>query len=277
MEQLKNRLQSILSAVPPAQRVVVLVAIAVLAVTVVIFGRWLTQPSYTLLYSNLDDKALSQVIGELDSQGVPYKIEGGGSQIMVPRQQVYTVRASLAEAGVAGEALPEGYELLDGQGLAVSDFKQRVDYKRALEGEISKTLMAMNGIESASVRLAMPEEQLFSEDQKPVTASVLVGTATTLNQDQVDTVVFLVSSAVEGLNPGNVTVADATGNVLSAPGDAGGAGALGDRNMQLQRQYEAALASDVQRLLTNVTPEAAASVVVHADLNFDETSTESET
>ena len=277
MDQFKNRLQSILSAVPPAQRVVVLVALAVLTVTVVIFARWLTQPSYTLLYSNLDDKALSQVIGELDSQGISYKIEGGGSRIMVPRQQVYQVRASLAEAGVAGEAVPKGYELLDGQGLAVSDFKQKVDYQRALEGEISKTLMAMDGVESASVRLAMPEEQLFSDEQKPVTASVLMGTPTALNQDQVDTVVFLVSSAVEGLAPGNVTVADSTGNVLSAPGDAGGSGGVGDRNMQLQREYEAALASDVQRLLTNVTPAAAASVVIHAQLNFDETQTESET
>jgi flagellar M-ring protein FliF len=278
MEQLKQRISGMAAALPPGQRVSAMAAIVVVAVVGMMFFRWVSTPSYTLLFGNLDDKALSEVIGELDAQGVPYKIEAGGSQVLVPRAQVYEARASMAEAGVgANQSGPAGYEILEGQGFAVSDFRQRVDYQRALEGELSKTLMAMNGVEAATVRLAIPEEQVFEDEQQPVTASVLLTTNTQLPPEQVESVVFLVSSAVEGLDPKSITVADSNGTVLSAPGDDAIAG-VGDRTLRQTRSFEQALAGDVARLLSGVggSPHVP-SVVVRAELNFDETETETET
>ncbi len=276
MEQIGQRIRGLLAMTTPAQQVGIVVSVVVLALASVAFVRWLTTPSYALLYANLDDQGLSQVVQELEAQGVPYRIEGGGSRVMVPQDQVYRVRASLAEAGVSGQTLPPGYELFDEQGLGATDFQQRVDYQRALEGELARTLMAMDGIQGASVRLAIPERSPFAQDQPEVTASVLVDPAVPLPEQQVRAIVFLVANAVPGLTPEGVTVADTEGTVLAVPGD-DPLGLVGGRTFELTREYERALASDVQRLLASVPGGATASVVVRAELNFDQTSVETET
>ncbi len=276
MEQLKHRIRGFLAMTTPAQQVGIVVCLIVLALAAVAFVRWLTTPSYALLYANLDDQGLAQVVQELDAQGVPYRIEGGGSRVMVPQDQVYRVRASLAEAGVSGQTLPPGYELFDEQGLGATDFQQRVDYQRALEGELARTLMEMDGIAGASVRLAIPERSPFEQGRPDVTASVLVDPAAPLSEQQVRSIVFLVANAVPGLTPEAVTVADTGGTVLAAPGD-DPLGFTGGRTLELTREYERALAADVQRLLASVPGGQTASVVVRAQLNFDQTSTETET
>ena len=277
MDKLRTRIRGLLSIVPPSQRVVIVAAVALLVAGMVVFGRWLTAPSYTLLYSDLDDKALAEVIDQLDTQKVPYKLDGGGSQILVPRQEVYKVRAALAKSGVGGSSAPAGYELLDSNSLATSDFKQRIAYRRALEGELSKTIMAMDGIDNATVRLALPSDSLFEEDRKPETASVLVHSSKPLSSSQVQAVVFLVSASVEGLDPGTVTVADATGQVLTAAGQDGLPGTGQDRNAAQKKEYESGLVSQIQGLLGAASGQQVASVVVNADLDFDQASTETET
>jgi flagellar M-ring protein FliF len=276
MDQLKQRIRGFLAMTTPAQQVGIVVSVVVLVLGGAAFLRWLTSPSYALLYANLDDKGLAQVVQELDAQGVPYRIEGGGSRVMVPQDQVYRVRAQLAEAGISGQTLPPGYELFDQQGMGATDFQQRVDYQRALEGELARTLMEMDGIRGASVRLAIPERSPFAQDQPAVTASVLVDPAMPLSEQEVRSIVFLVANAVPGLTPEGVTVADTRGTVLAAPGP-DPVGLVGGRTFELTREYERALAADVQRLLANVPGGAGASVVVRAQLNFDQTSVESET
>jgi flagellar M-ring protein FliF len=271
----RERLQKLIATLPVAHRVVIATALVALVMLAVVFGRWVTAPSYTVLYSGLDDAAVAGVITELDSAGVPYKLEGGGSRVLVPRDQLYTTRASLASAGLGGATTPPGYELLDDQGLSVSDFRQRVDYKRALEGELSKTLSAMDGIRAATVHLVVPEKELFADRQEPVTASVLLDTLRPLNAGEVETVTFLTTSSVEGLDMGGVTVADVKGNVLHAPGEAGGPSTTTNRNMRQTREFEQALAEDVTKLLSRVAG-GPASVVVRAALNFDEQQTERE-
>ena len=276
MDKLRTRIRDLLSIVPPSQRVVIVAAVALLIAGMVVFGRWLTAPSYTLLYSDLDDKALAQVIDQLDTQKVSYKLEGGGSQVLVPRQEVYKIRAELAKNGLGGSSAPAGYELLDENSLATSDFKQRITYRRALEGELSKTVMAMDGIDNATVRLALPSDSLFEQDRKPETASVLIHSSKPLSSSQVQAVVFLVSSSVEGLEPGNVTVADATGQVLTAAGQDGLPGTGQDRNASQKKEYESGLVSQIQGLLGAASGQQVASVVVNADLDFDQATTERE-
>ncbi len=272
----KARFSAFVRTLPTAHRVGIVAAIAVLVMASVVFARWITTPTYTLLYSGLDDAAVAEVVQELDGLGVAYRLEGG-ARILVPRDQLYETRASLASAGVAGKTTPPGYELLDDQGLSISDFRQKVDYQRAVEGELAKTLMAMDGIDRASVHLAIPEEELFAEQRKPVTASVLVGTNRTLDEAEVEAITFLVSSSVEGLDASNITVADASGAVLHAPGDAAGSTVLTSRQQRQTREFEQALSEDLSSLLTRVTGGTPASVVVRASMNYDESETQTET
>lgn len=274
---IRDRITGFVRALPVAHRVAIAAALAALGMLGVLFVGWITTPTYTLLYSGLDDAALAAVIDGLETQGVPYRLEAAGSRVLVPREQLYATRASLAAEGVAGPTRPPGYELLDGQGLSVSDFRQRVDYQRALEGELARTLMAMEGIRAATVHLVMPEEELFAERQQPVTASVLLGTVRSLTETEVEAVTFLVASSVEGLEVGQITVADASGTVLHAPGDVGGSSVATNRNLRQTREFEKALAGDITTLLGQVTGGTPASVVVRSTLDFDELATETET
>jgi len=267
----RDKLVGIVKAIPVAHRVVIAVAVVVLVLAAKLFMGWASQPSYTVLSSGLDDKELASVINELESQGVPYKIENGGTRILVPQKDLATTRAKLAEAGVGGGVEPQGYEILKDQGLSMSDAMQQVNFRRALEGELEKALMAMDGINTAKVQLVVPDEALFTEDQAPATAAVLLDTKTELTDTQVEAITYLVSSSVEGLTTDHITITDTKGRVLSAPGGANGAGGSA-KNLQATRQFEALLTSDVQRLLSAYD----AQVVVKADLNFDATHTESE-
>ena len=272
---MKDRLTTLLRNIPVAHRVTVGIAAAVFLLLAVVFVRWASEPSWTVLYSGLDDAAVSTVIDELESSGTPYRIEGGGSRILVPREQLYTTRASLAEAKVGGATTPAGYELLEEQGLTVSDFRQQVDYQRALEGELSRTLQAMEAIDSATVRLVLPERELFSDDQQPATASVLLRTARPLDGNEVEAITFLVANSVEGLAPTDISVADVDGTMLAVPGADGELGSVSNRRLRQTRAFEKSLSTDVTQLLQS-SLGTGASVVVRADLDYDERTTEQE-
>ncbi len=271
-----NSLRRIFSELTVAQRIGVGAAGIVVILAAVAFVSWVSTPSYTVLYSNIDDTQLAQVIDALEADSVPYKLEGGGSRVLVPKNRVYQVRASLASAGIQGAVVPKGYELLDSQGLSVSDFRQRVDYQRALEGELARTLAAMETVRSATVHLVMPEEALFAENQKPVQASVLIDPTSTVSQSDVDAITYLVSSSVEGLEPDQVTVATTDGQVLHAAGVEGPA-TVGNTRLRMTREFETTVADDVQAMLSNLLGPGRSSVVVRAVLDFDERSVESET
>lgn len=267
-----DRLGAIVRALPPAQRAGIVVAGVVLIMAAVPFFQWITTPSYALLYTELDDRELAEVTTELDATGVDYRLEG--ARVLVPRDELHRTRATLAEAGVSGTPTVPGYELLDAQSLGVSDFRQRVDLQRAWEGELTRTLQAMDAIDMASVRLVIPEDALFAEQQTPPSAAVLVRTRTSLSAGQIDAITLLVSSAVEGLDANNVTVTDTDGTVLHAPGD-GIVGGVTDRQQRMTREFEESLAADLGQILQRAT-NAPASAVVRASLDFDESETETE-
>lgn len=271
--ELKDRLAGLIRTLPPAQRAGLAVAAVVLMMAAVPFIQWVATPSYTLLFAGLEDRELAEVTGELDAQNISYQLDG--SRVLVPHDQVHRVRANLAEAGVSATPVVPGYELLDDQALGLSDFRQRVDLQRAVEGELVRTLTAMNAIETATVRLVMPEEALFSDRQTPPSASVLVRTYGQLDRQQTQAITLLIASAVEGLDADNVTIADTNGQVLHAPGD-GTVGGVTDRQQQRTREFEQAMAHEISELLQRAT-DAPASVVVRASLDFDEIATETET
>lgn len=274
---MQSKLAATIADLPLAQRIVAGSAAVVLLLAMIAFGQWISSPTYTVLYSDIDDAQLATVITQLDSDNIDYKLEGGGSRVLVPKADVYKVRASLAASGIQAGVTPQGYELLDEQGLSVSDFRQRVDYQRALEGELARTLTAIESIPYANVHLVIPEDALFAEDEEPVSASVLVDSIRELTQGEIETITFLVGSAVEGLEPSDVTVAHVSGQVLHAAGEASTTSGIGNSNLRMTREFEDTLAADVGRLLASVVGANRSSVVVRAEMNFDERSTESET
>ena len=239
--------------------------------------RWAAAPSYAPLYTNLSSSDAAAVVEQLQADGVPYEITGGGSTITVPQADVYSTRISMSGEGLPAGSGEGGYALLDNQDISTSQFKEQTDFKRAMEGELATTIEAIDGVETAVVHLALPPKEVFVEEQDPATASVLVATSagTDLGSDQVQAIVHLVASSIDGLDPTHVTVADSRGRVLSTPGEEGG-GLASTRTQQVE-EYQDQLNHRVQTMLDEVLGAGNSTVQVTAVLDFDKAVTESTT
>lgn len=259
------------------QKVVAVLGTAALLLAGFLVFRWAATPSYSPLFGNLSSADASAVIDKLDAEGISYKIAGGGSTIMVPKDKVYSTRIALSGAGLPSGSSESGYAILDKQSFSSSQFQEQTSFKRAMEAELSKTIEAINGVQSAVVHLALPEKQVFADEQKPATASVLVGTkpGTTLGAEQVQAVIHLVASSVDGLDPEKVTVADSTGRVLST-GSADGGAVASNRNQQVA-DYQSEMSQRIQTLLDRVVGPGNSSVAVTANLDFDKAVSEKTT
>lgn len=269
---LRERARRLTAAFTPSQLVIIGLLGTLVLVGTLAFVRWSSAPSYSVLFSGLDPKDASAVVEKLRADDVPYKLANDGTTVLVPASKVYATRLALTAAGLPRGGVV-GYELLDKQSLTTSDFRQQVDYQRALEGELTRTLMAVEGVEAATVHLAIPKERLFTDDQQPVRASVLLRTSGPLPEDSVQGIVHLVASSVPGLTPENVTVADASGQVLSNGSSPSG---TSSRELRLTQQYENQLAAKASSMLAQAFGPGRAVVRVSAQLNFDERERESE-
>lgn len=264
-----TRARDTFSTFTTGQKAVAVVGTAALLVAAVMVFRWASTPSYAPLYSDLSGADASAVIEELDAQGIPYEITGGGGTVMVPRSQVYETRIALS-----GQGLPAGsdggYSILDDQGITTSEFKETTDFKRAMEGELAAAIEAIDGVETAVVTLAIPEKEVFADEQEPAKASVLIDAThgTTLGDEQVQAIVHHVSYGVDGLDPKNVTVSDTTGAVLTQTGDESGA-ATGGQRSEMVEEFQSNMQARIQTVLDRVVGPGNSTATVTADLDFD--------
>lgn len=263
----------------PGQKAVTVAAIIALAIGGYFFATWASKPAYAPLFSNLSTKDASAIVESLQKTGTAYELANDGTTIMVPQDQVYDLRLQLSGEGLPGES-DTGYALLDQQGITTSDFMQHTNYQRALEGELSNTIKSIEGVEAATVHLVMPQKDVFADDQNKTTASVLVQTSPSepLDNQQVQAIVHLVASSVEGLDPTQVTVAGADGKILSTGGGqavATGAGDSGSDSATVSFQNR--LNSSLQNMLDAVVGPGHSVVTTTAELDFDNTTTQSET
>jgi flagellar M-ring protein FliF len=272
-----KRVTSTFAAFTPGQKAVTLLGVVALVIGGVLFARWASTPSYSPLFSNLSSTDASAIVDKLNSSGTPYQLSDGGATILVPQSQVYDLRLKMSGQGLPAQS-DTGYSLLDKQGVTTSDFMQNVDYQRALEGELDKTIKSIDGVQAASVHLAIPQKDVFSSDSQKPTASVLVTTALgrTLGPDQVQSIVHLVAASVVGLDPNQVTVADAAGNVLST-GNGQTISAAGSTRTQQTTDFEQRMDDAVQKMLASVVGPGHAVVKTTADLDYDQTETKSQT
>src|SRR5256886_4330152 len=272
-----KRLAKTFGAFTPGQKAVTLIGVVVLGVGGFFFANWASAPSYAPLFSNLSSTDASAIVDKLNAGGTQYQLADGGATIMVPQSQVYDLRLKMSGQGLPAQT-ETGYSLLDKQGLTTSDFMQNVGFQRALEGELSKTIKSISGVQAAAVHLALPQKDVFATETQKPTASVLVTTALgkTLNPDQVQSVVHLVAASVVGLDPNQVTVADAAGNGLSTGNGQTTSSAASGRNQQTQ-QYEQRMNDALQQMLNSVVGTRPAAVKTTADLGYDQTETKTQT
>jgi flagellar M-ring protein FliF len=260
----------------PGQKAVTIAAVIALAVGAYFFATWASKPTYSILFNNLSTKDASAIVESLQKSGTKYELANDGQTVMVPQDQVNNLRLSLSSEGLPGDA-GTGYSLLDQQGITTSDFMQHTNYQRALEGELSNTIKSIEGVEAATVHLVMPQKDVFADTQDQPTASVLVASKANqpLTSQQVQAIVHLVASSVEGLDPTEVTVAGADGKILSTGGGAA-VGTGGDSGNESQTvAFQNRMNASLQKMLDSVVGPGHAVVTTTAELDFDQTSTTS--
>jgi flagellar M-ring protein FliF len=277
VNQMVSRLGRTLSVYTIGQKLVGGVLLLAVLAGGFVFMRWATAPTYAPLFSNLAGSDASAVVDKLTADGVKYQLTDGGQTVLVPKDQVYAERVKLSGAGLPA-AKDSGYSLLDQQGVTASQFQQQVTYQRAMEGELAKTIQAIDGVRTSVVHLAVPQRDVFLDTQQQSSASVLVDTQPghDLSREQVQSIVHLVASSVQGMQPEQVTVVDGQGQLLSSPDSVTGTAGGADGREQMTADYETRQAAALQAVLDKVLGPGHAVARVTASLQFDSIDTKTE-
>jgi flagellar M-ring protein FliF len=276
LSKLIAQLRDIWGQLGASQRVSVLAATFVLVAGLGTIAFWSSRANYALLYGGLSDTEAAKVVAALDDAKVPYQTGSNGS-IMVPSDKVYSMRMQLAGKGIPqGDGV--GFEIFDKPNFGISDFVQRADYVRAVQGELARTIGQIDEVESARVMIVLPENRLLLDKDKYPTASVFVRVRgnSELQPQSINSIRFLVANSVEGLKPNHVTVVDNLGNVLSADTDDDSLGGLTGSQLAARRNLEQYLAKKGQDMLEKVLGPNQAIVRVSADINYDSQSSTQE-
>ena len=243
----------------------VLALIALLGIS-----RWATAPAMVPLLPGLGVDGVAEVTTKLDEAGVQYELAKGGSEILVDESEFARARVLLARDGLPSKGRP-GFELFDQPSWGMTDFTQRINYRRALEGELERTIGQMRDVESAQVHLAIGQSQAFRRQENPEAASVVLRlrSGARPGADLVEGIASLVASSVDGLNSDKVTVLDDAGRLMSAAVEPGDIGGLTKRQLGLRRDVESYLEMKAEDLVGQVVGAGNVRVRVAADLNFD--------
>ncbi|MAH05956.1 MAG: flagellar M-ring protein FliF [Alphaproteobacteria bacterium] len=252
------------------------VVLALLAFFVFVSLR-VSTPDYSLLYRDLSSADAGQVAAALEVAQIPYQISQDGSSVLAPEDQVGRARMLLAEQGLPNGG-SMGYEIFDKQsGFGTTNFVQNVNQVRALEGELSRTIISLSPIRSARVHLVLPKRELFSRESLPASASVFLGLVpgNSLSREQVVSIQSLVASAVPQLKADDVSIVDSNGNLLARGGEDGDA-LLTQRGEEMRRSYERRVQNNIEELVGNVVGYNKVRANVTVDLKFDRVSTNQE-
>ncbi|MDH4099259.1 MAG: flagellar basal-body MS-ring/collar protein FliF [Nitrospirota bacterium] len=266
-----DQLRTVLGNLTTGQKITMAV---VFALSMLAFGGllyWANKPDYQVLYANLSPDDAGTVIAKLKEQRVPYELSGGGTVVSVPAAQVYETRLQLASQGLP-QGAGVGFEIFDKTQLGMTDFVQKMHFQRALQGELTRTILQLSEVVQARVHIALPEKSLFIDQEKKPTASVVLKLkgGALLSRDQVNGIVHLVASSVEGLAPSGVTVVDMHGKILSANSDDSAIGRMTTSQLEYQRKIEKDLEKQVQTMFEGIMGPGKAITRVTASLDFSQ-------
>jgi flagellar M-ring protein FliF len=267
MDQLKKLL---LSLTPRQLASILIVAITVVG-GVVAFSRWERDASLRPLFTGLAPQDASAIVEKLRESGVDYKIANNGTELLAPEDKVPELRLQMAGAGLP-KAGPVGFEIFDKTNFGITDFAEHVNYQRALEGELERSVMAISDVQQARVHVSLPKDSVFTDDREPAKASVLVGLrpGARLSSANVIAITNLVSSAVEGLTPDKVSVIDMNGNLLSRPHPNGlqDPEQASEASLEYQQAVEHDLAAKINNTLEPLLGEDRFRTGVSADIDM---------
>lgn len=254
----------------PGSRKATLVMVALLTMASMLTFVYLTnQEDYRVLFSNLGSEDASNILTKLNERKIPYQLSPSGDIISVPSGKVAEIRLELAAAG-----LPHGggvgFEIFDNKSFGATEFEQQLNYRRALQGELARTINSLDEIQQSRVHIVLPKASLFIEQQKKPTASVTVKlkAGRKLKGSQIDGIGHLVASSVEGLNHDDVMIVDSQGNMLSKNRGDSNLARLSSSQTEYQRNIEREIATKIQTMLENVVGQGKAVARVNADLDF---------
>ncbi|EPF0313245.1 flagellar basal-body MS-ring/collar protein FliF [Enterobacter chuandaensis] len=262
-----ERIKSILSSLRSSPKLLLVICGAAALSVIIALMFWAKEPDYRVLFSNISDEEGGAIVAQLSQLNVPYRIDTPGGVIMVPASQVHEVRMKLAQQGLP-KGGSVGFELLDQEKFGVSQFTEQVNYQRALEGELARTIENLGPIQSARVHLATPKPSMFVREQKKPTASVTVNLlqGRTLDDSQVVAITHLISSAVTGLAAESVTIVDQRGNLLTQSGLRG----LQTAHLKYTNEIETDYQQRIQRILAPLVGDENIRAQVTAQIDFTE-------
>lgn len=248
-------------------KIPLMVAGAAAVAIIVAMVLWAKQPDYRTLYSNLSDQDGGAIVTQLTQMNIPYRFSDTGGALEVPADKVHELRLRLAQQGLPkGGAV--GFELLDQEKFGISQFSEQVNYQRALEGELARTIETLGPVKTARVHLAMPKPSLFVREQKSPSASITVSLepGRAMDEGQISAVVHLVSSAVAGLPPGNVTLVDQAGHLLTQSNTSGRD--LNDAQLKYAGDVEGRIQRRIEAILSPIVGNGNVHAQVTAQIDF---------
>ena len=267
--QFFSQLVETLKSLPTSKRLSILVVALITLISIVVFVVFVNQKEYKTLFSNLSTEDAGEIVAALQEKKIPYKISSAGDSILVPAEYVSELRLDMATSG-----LPKGggvgFEIFDNNNFGVTDFVQQLNYQRALQGELSRTINGLDEIQHSRVHIVIPKKSLFVEKQAKPTASVIIKLKTSrkLRASQVEGIASLVACSVEGLSPEEVMIVDSRGNILSAAKSGSQLSKQTDSQMEFQRNVEKNLTDRIQTMLEKVVGEGKVVARVSATLDF---------
>jgi flagellar M-ring protein FliF len=274
MQDILHVLQNLWNGLTWPRRISIIASALAVVVGLGSVAFFASRPKFGLLYSGLNQQDAAAIVQQLDEKNIPYELSSGGSTIMVPSAHVHKFRLEMAAQGIP--RMPDGgtgvgFELFDKPAFGMSDFMQKANYYRALQGELARTIRQMDGVQDARVMLHVPEERLFTRDRRESKASVFLKTPGNmqLQPAQIKAIQYLVANGVEGLQPSRVAVVDSSGNALAEDMSDNTFASLNRTQQQFVREVEDRLNGKAQTMLDRVIGPGQAVVRLNADLNFD--------
>jgi flagellar M-ring protein FliF len=249
------------------RKIMLMLGVAAVVTVMTAVWMWGQQPDYRVLFANFSDRDGGAIVAELEKMNIPYKYAEGGGAVLVPADRVHDARLKLASQG-----LPKGgnvgFELMENQKLGSSQFIEQVNFQRAMEGELARSIESVSAVQAARVHLAMPKDSIFVSEQKQPTASVLLNLhpGRVLDPQQVSAIVHLVASSVPELSPKNVTIVDQNGNLLSDTSKAASANGMDPSQIKYVQDLQQNVVKRIESIISpivgtdNVRAEATADV-----------------
>lgn len=270
MSQVTESLQNFFQPLTLAQKVLFgLMTVAIMTVFIFLF-YWALRPDYALLFGSLTPQNAQSIVEDLDSKNIPYQLTDGGAAIMVPRSRVHELRLEFAAKGNLGREY-KGYELFDSNTLGMTDFMQRVNKKRALEGELARTINSLEQVEFSRVHLVLPERTPFQDTRVEASASVIVNLMPRqqLRKAQIEGISALIAGSVEGLTDSQITIIDQNGNRLNEDMREGTEFAAANTQMRVRKEMENYLTQKGQSMLDRVLGPGNAILRVNTEHDFE--------